>query len=77
MVTCRLNWAQSVVYFHDEKQELQSIPLAWTSLAPVDPVAALGNGRVRFRLADLLELARLLRLRTGKIPDSPNDGLSG
>jgi hypothetical protein len=61
IVTVRQNWAHSFVDFHDDDQQLQSVPLAWTSPAPQDPAVLLAGGQALFRLADLLELARLLR----------------
>ena len=60
MVTCRHNWGEDRVYYHDEAGELRSLPTAWTSVAPVDAFVSLAVGRSAFRLADLLELTRLL-----------------
>jgi len=48
------------VYYHDEAGRLCSMPLAWTSLAPVDPFVSLAAGRTAFRVTDLLELTRLV-----------------
>ena len=40
---------------------LHSIPAAWTDVEGVDPFVAMAAGRARFRVEDLLTLARLLR----------------
>jgi len=37
-----------------------SVPPQWTDLAAPDPEIVLGRGRALFRMADLLELARLV-----------------
>jgi hypothetical protein len=60
LVTCRHNWGEDRVYYHDEVGVLHSLPTAWTSMAPADPFVSLAAGRSVFRVADLLELARLL-----------------
>jgi len=60
LVICRINWGEQRAYYHDESGALCSIPLAWTSLAPVDPFVSLAAGRALFRVADLLELSRCL-----------------
>lgn len=46
--------------FFDEDQRLRSLPVVWTSLAPVDPFVVLARGRALFRLEDLCRLAQLL-----------------
>ncbi len=61
MITRRHNWSEDRIYFHDDEEKLRSIPSQWTSLVAEDPVVAIGEGRAHFRLADLLELANLLR----------------
>jgi len=66
LVTCRNNWGEQRAYYHDETNTLRSIPLAWTSLAPVDAVVSLAAGRALFRVSDLLELSRLLVSLGGK-----------
>jgi hypothetical protein len=60
LVTRRCNWGEERVYYHDETGRLCSLPLAWTSLAPVDPFVSLAAGRSAFRVTDLLELSRLV-----------------
>ena len=60
LVTCRHNWGEDRVYYHDEAGALHSLSTAWTSVAPVDPFVSLAAGRAAFRVTDLLELSRLL-----------------
>ncbi len=46
--------------YYDDGQRLQSLPLAWTSLAPTDPFEVVAAGRALFRTDTLLRLAALL-----------------
>jgi len=39
----------------------RSVPVSWTDAAPIDPYIGVGGGRSRFRVEDLLELARSLQ----------------
>ena len=71
-VVCRQNWGDARVYYQDEGGVLRSIPQAWTSLAPADPFVHLAGERSAFRVADLLELARLLRFLSRE--QDPPDG---
>jgi hypothetical protein len=61
VVTWRHNWSEDRVYFLDDEEKLRSVPSQWTSLAPEDPAVAMGVESAHFRLAELLELAALLR----------------
>jgi len=72
LVVCRQNWGDERVYYQDESGALRSIPRAWTSLAPADPFVHLATERSAFRVADLLELARLLTSlsREQNLPDA-------
>jgi len=47
--------------YYDDGQRLQSLPLAWTSLAPADPFEIVAAGRALFRTDTLLRLVALLR----------------
>ena len=60
LVTCHRNWGADRVYYHDETGKLCSLPATWTSVVAEDPVVTVGAGQSAFRVADLLELARLL-----------------
>ena len=60
----RPNWGEARVFYRDREGYLASLPARWTSVAPEDPVIAVGAGRVPFRVEDLIELTRLFaRLR--------------
>ncbi len=61
MVAWRHNWSEDRVYFHDDEKKLRSVPSHWTSLVSEDPAVVVGAGLSRFRFAELLELATLLR----------------
>ena len=43
-----------------DKAVVCSVPPQWTDLATPDPEIVLGEGRALFRVADLVELARLV-----------------
>ena len=43
-----------------DEVEVCSVPPQWTDLFTADPEIVLGRGRAPFRVADLLELARLV-----------------
>jgi hypothetical protein len=60
LVTCRRNWGEERVYYHDEAGTLCCLPLAWTSLAPIDLFVHVSAGRAAFRVDDLLELSSIL-----------------
>lgn len=62
----RNNWGEDRVYYQDAGGCLRSLPAMWTSMAPEDPFVSLAGGRSPLRMADLLELVRLLAsLREG------------
>ena len=51
-----------------------SVPPQWTDLAAPDPEIVLGEGRALFRVADLLELARLVgQIRNHGSPVRPRN----
>ncbi|MGO8950624.1 MAG: DUF5372 family protein [Ktedonobacterales bacterium] len=60
ILTYRHNWGEYRVTFYDTLEHVRALPAAWTSLVPPDPIVALANGEAAFRVADLLELSRLL-----------------
>ena len=63
VVTVRQNWGEQRAYYHDESGHLCLIPVAWTSLACVDPFVAVAAGRAMFRPEDLLRLAAFVQAR--------------
>jgi hypothetical protein len=60
LVTCRCNWGEERVYYHDEAGTLCCLPLTWTNLTPIDLFVHVSAGRAAFRVADLLELSSTL-----------------
>ena len=63
-MTYRHNWGEQRVYFHDAEGRLVGLPAAWTDVFSPDPITVISAGRSAFRVADLLELTRLIaRLR--------------
>ena len=51
---------QDLIFYQDARGCLRSISTAFTSMGVPDAVVVLGDGRSRFRVADLLALQRLL-----------------
>jgi hypothetical protein len=69
IATLRHTWGEDRVYFYDDDQRLQSVPLTWTSLTPADPFVLLSAGRAPFHLQKLIELLHLLHDRLAVTPD--------
>ncbi len=61
LVHCRQCWGEDRVFYLDEGEELRSIPARWTSVDAGDPLVVISAGRSLYRVADLLELAKLTR----------------
>ena len=60
ILTCRHNWGEYRVTFYDTADHVRALPAAWTSIVPPDPNVVLAAGRAAFRVADLLQLSRLI-----------------
>ena len=56
----RHNGARTASTTKTRRDTLRSLPAMWTSMAPEDPFVSLAGGRSPLRMADLLELVRLL-----------------
>jgi hypothetical protein len=56
----RQNWGEWRASFFDEQQRWRSVPLAWTSLAAIDPFVQVAAGRSLFRFTDLVRLSQLI-----------------
>ena len=61
LVTYRHNWGEDRAYYHDDAGKLCSVPAGWTSLCAPDAFVVVARGRCPFRLADLVELCRMVR----------------
>ncbi len=61
LVHYRQCWGEDRVFYLDEGEELRSIPARWTSAVADDPLVVISAGRSMYRVADLLELAKLTR----------------
>ena len=67
ILTYRHNWGEYRVTFYDTPDHVRALPAVWTSLAPSDPSVVLAAGRAAFRVADLLQLSRLIgRIEEGR-----------
>ena len=61
LIDYRHFWAEDRVVYVDEAGVACSLPARWTSAAAADPVVVISGGRSHFRVADLAELARIVR----------------
>lgn len=69
-LAARQTWGEDRVFFLDDDGVQRSLPRAWTDLGDVDVFVAVAAGRCALRVADLLELVRLLDgLRDGGVDD--------
>jgi hypothetical protein len=66
LITCRRNWGEDRVYFHDGDGRLVSLPAGWTNAVAPDPFVVVSAGRSAFRTQDLIELAGLVRGLSGE-----------
>ena len=60
LITIRHLWGAYRVYYHDNEEQLRSMPINWTNIPKTDPYVHISNGRVPFRITDLLELRALI-----------------
>ena len=60
LIDYRHFWSEDRVVYVDETGEARSLPARWTSAVAEDPVVVVSAGRSHFRVADLLELAKLV-----------------
>ena len=60
MVTYYNLWGDQRVTFIDNKGELISIPVCWTSLNVEDPYVKISSGRSNYRVEDLINLRYLI-----------------
>ena len=55
-------WGEDRVFYLDEGDRLRALPARWTSASADDPFVIIAAGRSPFRVADLLELVKLLQV---------------
>lgn len=61
LIDYRHVWSEDRVVYVDETGAARSLPARWTSAVAEDPAVVVSAGRAHFRVADLLELATLVR----------------
>jgi len=61
LIDYRHCWAEDRIFYVDEAEQVRSMPARWTSAAPEDPFVVVSAGRAHFRVADLVELAAMVR----------------
>lgn len=61
LIQYRHFWSEDRVVYVDEAGEARSLPARWTSAVAEDPAVVVSAGRSHFRVADLVELAKLVR----------------
>jgi hypothetical protein len=65
LIDYRHFWSEDRVVYVDETGGARSLPARWTSAVVDDPAVVVSRGRSHFRVADLLELVKLLRGASG------------
>lgn len=60
VVARRPQWGEDRAFHRLADGSISSVPACWTSLVPEDAIVALTRGRAPFRVADLIELTRLV-----------------
>ena len=60
MVAHRNQWGEDRLFYRNAEGHRASLPARWTSVVPEDPYIAVGAGRSRFRVPDLIDLAALV-----------------
>lgn len=73
MVTVKHAWGADRVYYQDADGHLKSLPTAWTSVAPDDPVVMISGGRSCFRVEDLIRLCEIVK----RLKDTGNRAAAG
>ena len=69
-------WHEDRVLFRvDGTERTESLPLSWTSLAPVDPFRELSTGRAWFHVEDLLCLVELVAALQQRREEGGEDGV--
>jgi Family of unknown function (DUF5372) len=61
LVHYRQCWGEDRVFYLDKGEQLRSLPSRWTSAVADNPFVVISAGRSLFRVADLLELAKVMR----------------
>lgn len=61
LIQYRHFWGEDRVVYVDETGAARSLPARWTSAVAEDPAVVVSAGRSHFRLADLIELVKLVR----------------
>ncbi len=65
LIEYRHFWAEDRVVYVDEMGVARSLPARWTNAVADDPTVVVSGGRSHFRVADLLDLVKLIR---GSLP---------
>ena len=60
LVTFRQNWAVDKVYYHDEQEQLKSLPSSYTNILSTDPFVVLSCKRSLFHAQHMLALLRII-----------------
>ena len=61
LLSQRFAWGEERVFFADpQTQQVRSLPLAWTNLAPPDPFVVVAAGKAVLRFSDLQQLTQFL-----------------
>jgi len=61
LVDYRHCWGEDRVFYLDDTRQVRCLPARWTSVVADDPFVVVSAGRSHFRVADLLDLVKLVR----------------
>ena len=56
----RTQWGDDLIFYRDCLGYVTALPTRWTSVETEDPFLVVSAGRSRFRVTDLIDLARLI-----------------
>ena len=75
LVDYRNSWRKVCVEFLNEQGSTTTVPLEWTDAAGIDPFIELADGRVHFRIKDLVQLVDLVAELLAKQEDEARRGV--
>jgi hypothetical protein len=66
VVSCAKAWGEDRIYYINSEEQIDNIPTEWTDFNPPDPFVALSAGRACLRVAELVEMLRLIKGISGE-----------
>jgi len=60
LINYRYCWGEDRVFYLDDTRRVRCLPAGWTSVVADDPFVVVSAGRAHLRVADLLDLVKLV-----------------